>query len=130
MQLLSWRGENVSVDQVVWSDQVAKSVARAAGEDLEQIAIDAENNLLQIWQVKGDYSNGYIVTRIDKTAAYTELLIVLGEGKNIMRLMPFMLWLKDLIGAGRITVHLSDDRLIRSYSGLGFKKQTTVMSYG
>lgn len=109
------------IRQIPWSMEAEAGLIISAGTDLEIIKNQVLTNTAQLWEISGDDSNGYIVTRIDVEGIGKVFVIVLGEGKGIDDVIPqFIKGAKDL-GIKHFRTHVKRKGLIRMWKKHGLE---------
>lgn len=75
-----------------------------------------------MWECRSDKGNGFIVTRLENYASGKELVIVLGEGRNVAPAVVAIIEAADALGIPTIRAHLKRKGLIKMFQSMaGFE---------
>ena len=103
--------------KVPWSQRVAKGIARAGGADLNIIGQEVIDNVSEAWEIDGC---GFVITRLEQTDFGPELVLVAGEGRGGMQVVPALQRVASRVGA-TMRIHSERNGMGRYLRPLGFE---------
>lgn len=118
----------VTLRHVSWSPAAASALETAARGDLDLIAQEVQDGRAWLYQITGE-AEGFIVLRLEASAAGQELVIVAAAGRNCRPVIRYLVDLADRKG-WTIRTHIVRPGLIRIYERLGFQRREVVVCYG
>lgn len=106
------------------TDQVAAHIQRAAGIDLPDILREIRQGISEAWRVNDGAA--WMVTRIERTQAGKELVIVCLEGRGFDVIAPGIIELAKRGGFQSIRAHAQRRGLFRMYERHGLTEAERV----
>lgn len=108
-----------------WSPTAARGLARAAGEDLDDVAEDVIGGRAALYELA---PGTYAVLRMEQAHAYRECVLVCGEGRELHRHMPTLEAAARRWGAQRLRAHVSRPGMVRMLARHGLTVAQTVLT--
>lgn len=107
-----------------WNDDAERALKRSAGPDMAQIRAEVQQGMAGLYRCEaGGQLDGRVVLRLEGT----ELVIVLGEGRNAKKWAGIIEDYARHIGATTLRTHIQRRGLKRIYEGIGWKQREIVM---
>lgn len=115
------------ISLIPWNATAENGLLISAGADMEIIKHQVLNGVAQLWEHSIDGAHGYIVTRLEIDGNGTELVIVLGEGSGLHKVIPIFKQVALDMGINSIRTHVKRKGLIRMYSRHAFNIDSYVL---
>lgn len=107
-----------------WSAEAEAALQVSAGEDMAWIRDEVKRGIAALYRCEDQGRlDGRTVLRLDET----ELVIVLGEGRNSRKWIPVIEQYAKKIGAKKLRTHIKRQGLKRIYERAGWGQLEVVM---